>query len=115
MLSRAGYQDIAIYRREELKQLNSTIALSLGGSALDLSVATLEFEIFSQSGHESAAPVASWTSGGGEVVGQNGGFYLVIPSLSTDFEPGNYYYTLKANSELVLRGKFVVEEYADQT
>ena len=115
LLSRAGVYDIVIYRREELKQLNSTIKLVLGSTPLNLSTASLEFDIFESEGHQSGAPTASWTSGGGEVVGQNGGVYFVVSSVNTDFAPGNYYYSLKADGEMVLTGKFVVEEYPDQT
>jgi hypothetical protein len=116
IFSRAGYQDLSVWRNQALTNVNSSTKMSWNDAKLDLTLfTTVVIDVFAEDNFQTAAPILSFSVAGGTIVPLDGGFYLSVPAATLDIEGNTYYYSMQGDSELLLTGKFVINEQPEQS
>lgn len=116
ILSKAGHQDLSAYREQALNASNSSVRMSYDSSSFDATVyTTFELDVFAEEGFTLNSPIISLSKASGTLVPVVGGFYMVVIASIMDIPEKIYYYSLVGDSELLLSGKFVIQEHPKQS
>lgn len=116
IFSRAGYQDLSAWREQALTNVNSSTKMSWDNAKFDLTAFTaVTLNVYTQEEFDAAAPILTFSTGAGTLIALDGGFYLSVPAATMDVAGNTYYYSLDGDDELLLTGKFVINENPKQT